>query len=449
MCRKDALRVLFISWFLLGCLTGYTEAEIVAQKSGPIRSLFKSDSKETKEELAELADAELLAIVTGFADSYAARITQVNLILQRRLADPEKRLAAYNMMVQSLTAAYDIAVTPNSATAVLDMTVMVTLQRIAVEEFWVPKFYGKPAKEFLDTLQALEKEIWEIAAKLLTTEQQRSLRDLIAEWRKIHPDQNVVHSIRFSSFREDLGKGLDDPRGLFSGVRKAANTAEELRLLGEKYRFLLSRMQLMLNAQLQLAYLQIVSQPEVGQLLKESDRVTASLEQFAQTAAQFPDTAETLIKKLGDESEEFRKLVAEVQQALIVGNEMMVLINQTMQTIDSMVARFDPIREQRQGTEPIDISEYREAAADFTETARQINLLIQSLDQLLTNQQTANRLPELTAAVGKIGQDVKGFADYVFYRALVLCMAIVFCILLAFLIYRVVSVKWLTARNPQ
>lgn len=449
MCRKISLTALCAAWFLLVCSNGFTETEIVAQKSGPIRSLFKSDSKEPKEELAELTDAELLAIMTGFADGYAARITQSNLILQRRLSDPEKRLAAYNMMVQSLTAAYDIAVTPNSATAILDMTVMVTLQRMAVEEFWVPKFFGKPAKDFLKTLQVLEKKIWDISAKLLTDDQQRNLRDLINEWRRIHPEQNVVHSIRFSSFREDLGKGLDDPRGLFSGVRKAANTADELRLLGEKYRFLLSRMQLMLNAQLQLAYLQVVSQPEVGQLLKESDRVTASLEQFAKTAAEFPDTAETLIKKLGDDSEEFRKLVAEVQQTLIVGNEMMVLINQTMQTVDSLVARFDPIREQRQGAEPIDISEYRGAAADFTETARQINLLIQSLDQLLTNQQTADRLPELTAAVGRIGQDVKGFAGYVFYRALVLCMAIVFCILLAFLIYRTVSVKWLTARNPQ
>ena len=95
------------------------------------------------------------------------------------------------------------------------------------------------------------------------------------------------------------------------------------------------------------------------------------------------------------------------------------------------------------------IAEYRAAAADFTETARQANLLIHSLDQLLTNQQSAKRLPEFTAAIGKIGQEVKGFADYVFYRALILCVAVIFSILLAFLIYRVVSVKWLTARHLQ
>jgi len=38
------------------------------------------------------------------------------------------------------------------------MTVMVTLQRIAVEQIWVPKFFGKPAKDFLKTVEVLEKK---------------------------------------------------------------------------------------------------------------------------------------------------------------------------------------------------------------------------------------------------------------------------------------------------
>ena len=329
------------------------------------------------------------------------------------------------------------------------MTVMVTLQRIAVEEFWIPKFFGKSGLDFLKTLQVLEKEIWDIAAKLLTSDQQRNLRDLINEWRKIHPDQNVVHSIRFSSFREDLGKGLDDPKGLFSGVRKAANTADELRLLGDRYRYLIMRMQLMLNSQLQLAYLQMVSQPEVHQLLNDTDRVTASLEQFAKTASEFPTTAETLIKQLGDESEQFRKLTEEVRQTMIVGNEMVTHINQTIATVDSLVARFDPIREKQQGAEPIDIEAYREAASDFTETARQVNLLIQSLDRLLTNQQVAERLPHLKEAIGSIDQEVKSHTEYILNRTFFYSIAIVIIILLACLIYRYVSVKWFTVRSPE
>ena len=443
MYRKDAFCLLLTGWFLLGCLTGSAQAEIVAQKSGPIRSIFKSDKQKQKEDVAVLSETQLQAIVTAFADSYAARITQSNIILQQRLASPRDRLAAQDMMVQSLTAAYDIAVTPAPAVAILDMTVMVTLQRMAVEEFWHPKIFGDSAKDFVKALQQLEKEIWDIAAKLLTAEQERALRNLIDDWRKTHPDQNVVHSIRFANFREELGKMADDPRGLFSGVKKAVNTAEELRMLGEKYRYLLSRMQLMLTSQVQLAYLQMVSQPEVGQLLTDTDRVTTTLEQFAQTASDFPDTAETLIKKLGDESVQFQKLIEEVGQTLTVGNEMITLINQTITTIDSLVTRFDPIREQQQGTEPIDISEYRQVAVDFTETARQVNAVIQSLDQLLTNQQVAERLPKLIEAVGIIDAEVKGFTNYLFYRILFLCIAVVIAILFACLAYRYVSVKWL------
>ena len=46
---------------------------------------------------------------------------------------------------------------------------------------------------------------------------------------------------------------------------------------------------------------------------------------------------------------------------------------------DSLVARFDPIREKKQGAKPIDIAEYRAAAKDFAETAHEANLLIQLL----------------------------------------------------------------------
>ena len=447
MRRKDAFIALCAVWFFLAFLTGSAEAEIVAQKTGPIKSLFKSDSKQQEKDVATLSETELRAVIRAFADSYAAQITQSNIILQNRLANPRDRLAAHEMMVQSITAAYDIAVSPSSAVAILDMTVMVTLQRMAVEEFWVPKIFGDPGKDFAKTTRQLEKEIWDIAAKLLTEEQQRDLRSLINEWRKTHPDQHVVHSVRFATFREDLGKGFDDPKGLFSGVRKAADTAEELRLMGERYRYLITRMQLMLNSQVQLAYLQMVSQPEVGILLKDTNRVTASLEQFAETASQFPDNAETLVKKLGDESERFAKLVEEVKQTLVVSNEMIVLINQTIETVDSLVTRFDPIREKQQGTEPIDIADYRAAAVDFTETARQLNFVIQSLDQILSNQQSAARLDELTDAIGKVSEELTGFTDNLFYRAMVLCITLVFSILLALLIYRVVSVKWLVDRN--
>ena len=422
-------------------LTGFAEAEVVAKQSGSTKSKLGSDYRKQKKGDGSISRSTLLPVVTAFADSYAARLTQSNMILQNRLKNNADRFAVHNMMVQSIATAYDISTAPNSVTAILDMTVMVTLQRMAWEEFWYPKRLGDPAQGHLKVLRQLEKEIWTIAAKFLTPEQQQDLRNLILKWRKSNPDQQIVFSVRFSLFRDEMGEGSKDPKGLFSGITKAANAAEELRVLGERYRFLLTRMQMMLNPQLQLAYLQMVSQPEVNQLIKDANRLTSSFELVAESASRLPETAKNIIKEAGAESEQFRKLVEEMQQMLTVGNELIFNTKKTLELIDSLVARFDPIREKKQGAKPIDIGEYRDAAKEFTETAHEINLMIQSLDLLLANQIESNQRLGLLDAVGKIGQEGEDFIDHIFYRAITFLMLLLLGIILASLIYRYVSIK--------
>jgi len=437
--------VLFFTFFPISS----SGSESVAQKDDSIIPLSELDRNRREADAKTITELELFPVVTAFADSYASRIMQSNINLQKKLTKASDRMAAYNIMVQSLTAAYDIAASPSSTIAILDMTVMVTLERIVWEEFWYPKKFGDPAQATMKTLRQLEKQIWAIASKMLTSEQEQELLNMIQEWRKIHPDQQIVHSIRLSNFREILGMELKDPKGLFSGVRKAANTADDLWFLGERYRFLLTRLQMMLNFQLELSYMQMVNQPEMNQLLKDTGRVTESVEKVAETAAKLPETAQNLIQGLADESDQFRKLFEEAQQTLTVGNEMISLVNKTLDTIDSLVERFDPLREKSQGAEPIDIAEYREAAEVFTETARQLNLLAQSLDQLLAGPHLANRLSQLIAAVGQIKQESKGLIDHIFYRTILLFIVILIGIFFGALLYRYISIKLFDIRSRQ
>ncbi|MGD8293362.1 MAG: hypothetical protein PVF37_16750 [Desulfobacterales bacterium] len=431
-------------------LTGSAGAEMLAKKSDSRKSLTGSDRKKKKKDDESVTNFELLPLVTAFADNYAARVTQSNLMLQKRLKNNTDRLAAFNMMIQGIQAAYNISVEPNSVIAILDMTVMVTLQRMAWEEHWYPKRFGGPAQDHLKTLRLLEKKIWEIAGQFLTAEQQRDLRNIISKWRKTNPNQQIVYSVRFTDFRDEIKTGLKDPKGLFSGVKKATNAAEELLMLGERYRFLLTRMQMMLNSQLQLAFLQMVSQPDVNRLLKDANRVTASVESIAASASGLPETAKTIIKEAGAETEQFRNLTGDLQQMLTVGKEVIISANETLDSIDTLVSRFDPIREKKQGTEPIDIAAYRGAAKDFTETAREANLLIQSLDRMLiglTGQLEADRQPGLYEAVKTLGQESRAMIDYIFYRAIIFCLLVILGITIALLVYRYVSVRLSDARR--
>ena len=133
-------------------VTGPTGSEVLASR------LFGSDHQEEKEE-ESIERLELLSIVTAYADNYNGKLTQSTLDFQNRLKNNQDRLASFFIAMQSARAAYDISIGPNSTLAVLDLTVMVTLQRMAWEEFWYPKKFGSPAKNHVNTLKELEKEI--------------------------------------------------------------------------------------------------------------------------------------------------------------------------------------------------------------------------------------------------------------------------------------------------
>jgi len=51
-----------------------------------------------------------------------------------------------------------------------------------------------------DGFRQLEKDIWSITAKVLTSEQRGELRQLILLWRKQNPDKVVYNYLRFSDF---------------------------------------------------------------------------------------------------------------------------------------------------------------------------------------------------------------------------------------------------------
>jgi hypothetical protein len=135
-----------------------------------------------------------------------------------------------------MAAAYHIAATPYPGAALLDMLVLVTLNRMVWEEYWVPKVYGQLAADMVTMLRKLEGDIWALAAEVLTPTQRQELRDVLRAWRDKYPDKIGVSFIRFSDFGE-LGRkpSLEQARkagGLLAPIKQATQAAEEIRLWG-------------------------------------------------------------------------------------------------------------------------------------------------------------------------------------------------------------------------
>ena len=134
--RRTNIASLFIVVFLsILFLTSSTEAELLAKKSDSRKSLTGSDRKKKKKYDESMTNLALLPLVTAFADNYDVRMTQSSVMLQKGLKNNPDRLAAFNIMIQSIQAAYNISIKPNSAIAILDMTVMVTLSSILHDTF--------------------------------------------------------------------------------------------------------------------------------------------------------------------------------------------------------------------------------------------------------------------------------------------------------------------------
>jgi hypothetical protein len=174
----------------------------------------------------------------SFADNWASQIVEATALLVQRVARPDVRLEADRFKHNAMAAAYHIAATPSPGAALLDMLVLVTLNRMVWEEYWVPQVYGPLAADMVTMLRKLEGEIWALAAEVLTPTQRQEVRDVLRAWRDTYPDKIGVSYIRFSDFGE-LGRqpSLEQARkagGLLAPLTHATQAADAIRLWGDR-----------------------------------------------------------------------------------------------------------------------------------------------------------------------------------------------------------------------
>ena len=116
------------------------------------------------------------------------------------------------------------------------------------EEHWQAGF-GEAVAPMVNGFRTLEEDIWEILARLFTTEQQEELRYLIRAWRKDHPELLSFAFQRFDNFAAERKQSTlvqaAKSGGLFKSVQKATEQVEQMRLLAERAMYLGTRMPLL------------------------------------------------------------------------------------------------------------------------------------------------------------------------------------------------------------
>jgi len=390
---------------------------------------------------------KLLRFANTFSAQMVAGIDQLR--HGTNMIDPEQAL---KWKIVVVTETCSIASGPNPLANLLDMTILVTGVRIALEEHWQPRFFGASAQPMVEMCRRHETNIWGLAGTLLSLEQQEELRQSIAAWHQKHPIPETVISTRAQGFVTEVAAAKQTDKvaaggafGLlridpFAGLDPATREIALARTLAERALFVTQWMPTLLRWQVELMSLNAVATPEVQQLVTNSAQLSASVERFAGAAERLPKQMSTereeIIKALDSQEKQLTPLVNEVRQALLAGSQMSTSLNTTVTTFDGLMKRFGVGETNRAGpdtnAQPFRIQDYGETAVQLEMAAKQLTELLHTFDRTLSS----TNLLQLSAQVGPVVQQAqtsgKEIVDYAFWKGVFL----VVIVLVAALIYR-------------
>jgi hypothetical protein len=415
------------------------------------RAATGSPSKKSRSAKTTAAESDLRKTqqqvqsqLMSFADRFFAGTFQAAWELQEALPTPQARQDAATERLTALLVTTDIAAGPNPGSALLDMAVYVTLKRMVWEDYWGPQVYGDAAANMIDAYRIMEADIWEVAAGVYSPEELADLRRVIEEWRAKHPDQVSIGSMRLAELSDsrqisqlvEAGK----PGGLLAPVKEANRNIEEMRMLAERMVFMLNRMQLSVNLQLDIVFANLANQPEVQGVLTDThtfadvaDRVGTSFSSLVdglpeeraaaidQVFAGVSEERERIFNQIGSEEEGVRPAVAEVRQLVEAATLLSQEGRETIQTVDAMITGMAERR--RPGHKKFDILEYQATVQDTTVLAREALPILAALERIIESPGFEQNLPAVVASANALEEEViNQIVDRLFLRVLLLIL---------------------------
>ena len=437
-----------------------------------------------------MTEIELQSELMSYADRFASILAQSFEDFDGLTPSPEARRFVLDDMVHAIASAFTTAAEPNPQTALLDMVAITTLGRMIYEDN-IRRKYGKPIQVMARGFGELENDVWQIAAKILSIEQQHELRAVIQEWRKRNPDKVIYNYFRFSEFAADRRKSTlvkkDEAGGLFKSVQQATQQVEETRMLAERGLYLATRMPLLTGAFSEVWMTQLMVNPEANKILQDFHRFSDVSQRMATVAEELPDqlikdisrlrvqTVNQIMKGIdqwsektlndvmarvaiereafisqfmnrliGDqkialeallvEEQRISGLVTELRKAIDGGNHLLLTANTLAEKFNIGEVSADP-----SDSKPFDIKEYQDTIAEAT-------ALVESTNRLAGTVGLEQLLPQLVKAIDEVGNEGEELVDHSFRQAVLLILIAMGAYVTARLIYNFLNKKLIESR---
>jgi hypothetical protein len=446
---------------------------------------FSLAAKKDKRKDYVMTEVELQSELMSYADRFASIITQALEDFETLNPPPQARQIILSDLVYSLSSVYTIAAEPNPQVGLLDMVAVTMLGRIIYEDN-MRRRYGKSTEVIVAGFRQLEKDIWRIAAKVLTKEQLAELRQLILLWRKNNPDKVVYNYLRFSDFaaqrrNSTLVKKVQTG-GLFKTVQEVTQQVEETRMLAERGIFLGTRLPLLTGNFAEVWMSQLLVSPETNKILADIHTVSTVSERMATVAEQLPDqlmkdiskmrwqtvnqvmkgidewsekTLNDVMARVAIEREAFisqfmnrligeqkialdallaeeqrvTNLITELRGAIEGGNNLLLTANTITEKLNIGESNANP-----GDSKPFDIKEYQDTIAEVT-------TLVESTNRLVSTIGLEELLPQLIKAIDQVENEGEELINHSFRQALILILIAMGAYIIARLIYNFLNQK--------
>lgn len=430
----------FVLLFSTGCRVVRTTAEL------PVRAVNTITPGQKKSNISD--PVEMQQTLLRFSDEFSSRMVSA----VEGLNDGTNALSAVNALrikIAISTESVAIATGPNAYADLLDMVAFVTANRMALEQYWQPKYFGASADPMIEICKDAEAQIWRVASQTLDTNLQTQLRNAIDEWHSKNPTPGRIIGVRTLEVASKLQKSITPDSGTtgnifgllmldpFAGMDPAVREIAQSRLLAERALYVAQKMPSILRWQAELLSLQATQNPDLQQIITNSTQITATLERFATVAEALPgqvrEEREAILQSLQSQEKE-------VSSLLVEATAMSDSLNTTLTTFDGMLKMFGVGETNNPAppdtnSQPFRIQDYTQTAAQLGATARQLTELINALNSTLTSTNLLALSDKLEPAVQRAETGGKAVVDYAFWKGVLL----VGLALIAAMAYRLVA----------
>lgn len=445
-----------------------------------------------------LADArQVQAQVMDFADEMTLRLAESIDEIETVAQSFESRTVAHRLKYTVAHGATIIASAQNPRIALVDMYVMIKLQRALLEKNIAPKYFGSEGDRLIELFQVSETEIIGLLQKALTAEQVAIIDQIIARWLEQNPNRIYAGYVRlaeFSAARQvtalQTGKGRSggvlgfltiDP---LAGLDPTTRELEQARLLAERAFFYMQRMPMLISWQAELLMIDTASEPESRQVLDSVKSLTESVDRISREVEQFQEDLpgiigaerqsilerlevtideqreraidqalagislerKALIDQLSEQEEQLRPLVTDLRQTVDSATALSDSVRSTTEQFEELakVLGLDEPKVRDPDAEPTDIRDVTEALRETTRAAEELVRLSESIKGTTDPAALEERLVMIEQRLVNAENTANRIMDKAFRLALTLVIVLVVGLLVV-----VVLSAWLKSRSAR